>query len=438
MSVFNCDKIHEISKWTSVKKIISGRTLTWYHSLTGLLKKKQSKTYCVVPWTQLAINSSGQYRVCCNALPEKNLVRNKVGKTLLIYKNSVSEAWESETYQKIRRQMLNSERPDMCMRCFREEDSGVESARQKLSKRWSSSHAYDPDPPMDIKYVDLRLGNLCNLKCRMCNPYSSNKWVDEWNKVTGKAELDPNFALSKNQIKKLKNMDWPDFEKTWRNLYPILESIEELYLTGGEPFVSLKQVDLLKKMVNSGKSKNITLKYNTNLTLLPERLIPLWKNFKAITINASIDGIGAVNDYIRHPSQWETVHGNLKKLFELKKQGLPLGIYIHITVQMYNILRLHESIRFFKDNFGLESYLNILNHPYCLNIRTLPDLLKEKVIFNLSPLSFIISVDEVIKYLNQESLYNKYYKEFLDYTKTLDRLREESFEKIAPEFFQNL
>lgn len=427
----------QLSKWAHIKKILSRKTVIWYQSLARLLTKKQSKTYCVVPWTQIAINSSGQYRVCCNALSRKNLVRNKTGETLLIYKNSVNEVWKSETYRKIRKQMLNSERPEMCMRCFLEEDSGVESARQKLSKRWISVHAYNPDPPMDIKYVDLRLGNLCNLKCRMCNPYSSNKWVDEWNKVADKAELDPNFALSKKQIEKLKNMDWPSFENTWKNLYPILGSVEELYLTGGEPFVSLEQVDLLKKMVSSGKSKNITLKYNTNLTLLPERLISLWKNFKIVNINASIDGLGAINDYIRYPSKWETVHDNLKKLFDLKNQGFPLGIYIHITVQMYNILRLHESIKFFKDKFGRESYLNILNHPYCLNIRTLPDFLKEKVTLNLLPLSFIKSVDEVIKYLNKESLYDKYYKEFLDYTEALDKSREESFKRIIPEFFQN-
>lgn len=436
MSVIKSDKNPENSKWTHGKEIISEKGSKLYQFFNRLLKK-QSKTYCVVPWTQLAINSSGQYRVCCNALSGKNLVRNKLGETLMVYKNSADEVWKSETYQKIRKQMLNSERPEMCMRCFKEEDSGVESARQKLAKRWSSTHSYNYLPPMDIKYIDLRLGNLCNLKCRMCNPYSSNKWVDEWNKVVDKAELDPNFILNKNQVKKLKNMDWPSFEKTWENLYPILGSIEELYLTGGEPFVSLEQVNLLKKMVNSGKSKNIILKYNTNLTLLPEKLIPLWKNFKMVVINASIDGMGAVNDYIRHPSKWEVIHSNLKKLFELRKQGVPLEIYIHITVQMYNILRLHDYIRFF-NKFGRESYLNILNHPYCLNIRTLPDSLKEKVTSNLSSLSSIVSVNEVIKYLNKESLYDKYYQEFLDYTKTLDRVRGENFKKIIPEFSQSL
>ncbi len=391
----------------------------------------------------MAINSSGLYRVCCNGIPGKNLVRNKNGKALYVYKNSINEVWKSETYQKIRKQMLSSKRPDMCLRCFREEDSGVESARQKWNKRWSPTHAYNPNPPINIKYVDLRLGNLCNLKCRMCNPYASNKWVDEWNQLVDKIELVPDGtpnkkqALNEKQIKELKNMNWPNFEETWKNLYPILESIEELYLTGGEPFLSLEQVRLLKKMVDSGKSKNIILKYNTNLTLLPERLISLWRNFKTVKINASIDGIGIVNDYIRHPSCWETLHNNLKKLFELKDQGVPIKVGIHTTVQMYNILRLHESMIFFKNNFDCENYLNILNHPHCLNIRTLPDFLKEKVNSSLSPLSSMADIKKIIKYLNQEDWSHKYYKEFISYTKTLDESRRECFEKIIPEFFKS-
>ncbi|MFZ9151303.1 MAG: hypothetical protein ACO22T_09025, partial [Burkholderiales bacterium] len=36
----------------------------------------------------------------------------------------------------------------------------------------------------DVKKINklfIRMGNLCNLKCRMCNPYSSSPWVDDWN-----------------------------------------------------------------------------------------------------------------------------------------------------------------------------------------------------------------------------------------------------------------
>ena len=110
---------------------------------------------------------------------------------------------------------------------------------------------------------------------------------------------------------------------------------------------------------------------------------------------------------------------------------------VHTTVQMYNILKLHESVVFFKERFGIESYLNILNHPHCLNIRTLPGPLKEKVIARLSQLSSIRGIKELIKYLNHEDWSGKYYRQFIDYTKKLDSLRGENFKKVLPEFFEN-
>ena len=27
---------------------------------------------------------------------------------------------------------------------------------------------------------DIRLGNLCNIKCRMCHPSESTQWYNEW------------------------------------------------------------------------------------------------------------------------------------------------------------------------------------------------------------------------------------------------------------------
>ena len=72
-----------------------------------------------------------------------------------IYKDDLEIAWRSETYQKIRKQFLNNERPKMCTRCFREEDAGVRSARQAWNDKWREDKEYTENPPYDIKYIDL-------------------------------------------------------------------------------------------------------------------------------------------------------------------------------------------------------------------------------------------------------------------------------------------
>ena len=137
----------------------------------------------------LATNASGNLRVCCNSTPGKNFITKPDGNPYKLNRDNLEEAWTSETYTKIRKQLLNNERPEMCQRCFREEDAGVRSSRQAWNDKWKEDKEYTIDAPFDIKYVDLRLGNLCNLKCRMCNPYASNMWVKEWELVSD--ALDP-------------------------------------------------------------------------------------------------------------------------------------------------------------------------------------------------------------------------------------------------------
>ncbi len=394
----------------------------------------RSPTFCIVPWVQLATNATGRYRVCCNSVPGINLILDSNDKPMVVEKNTIQEAWNSKTYKKLREELIAGKRPDMCQRCFREEDSGVRSARQRWNEKYQSEQEQNPNPKIDVRYIDLRLGNLCNLKCRMCNPYASSKWVDEWNKVADTAELVPNNLLPDSEIERLKGIDWPDKDETWKNLEPILSTIEEIYLTGGEPLLSLKQVDFLTKLVNSGQAKEIKLKYNTNLTVLPKSLLKIWPEFKSVVLNVSVDGVGALDEYIRNPTQWNRVEENLRKLHSLEAEYSGIELGIHTTVQMYNILRLSEVIQYFEKSFGRIPYLNILNHPQCLNIRTLPLDLKNKAKESLEDWINQIEVQEVISYMLKEDWTGKYLSEFIDYTRAIDKTRNENILSLIPEF----
>ena len=97
-------------------------------------------------------------------------------------------------------------------------------------------------------------------------------------------------------------MNWPTNEKTWENLMPIIDTVEEIYLTGGEPTLALEQYKLFDRCIELNKAKDIILKYNTNLTNIPPKMIEYWTHFKKIKINASIDGYDQLNRYIRYPN----------------------------------------------------------------------------------------------------------------------------------------
>jgi len=379
-----------------------------------------SKTFCILPWMHLATNASGNLRVCCNSTPGKNFITKPDGKPYKLNRDNLEEAWNSETYTTIRKQLLNNERPEMCQRCFREEDAGVRSSRQAWNDKWQEDKEYTIDAPFDIKYVDLRLGNLCNLKCRMCNPYASNMWVKEWNLVSD--------ALDPAEYERLSKMDWPEDKKTWENLFSIAHTVDEIYLTGGEPTVIKEQQKLLDYFIDNDTAKNIRLKYNTNLVLLPDWLIERWSHFKRVQLNCSIDAVGELDTYIRHPSKWEKVVKNFESITKLPNAN----VEIHCTVQMYNILYLDDLIDWALP-YNVKIYFNILNHPEELNIRVLPTDLKQEAEKRLQPYLHLEKVDGIIKYMWAEDWNNKLDK-FVDYTKVLDQSRDENLVKIAPEF----
>lgn len=336
-----------------------------------------------------------------------------------IFRDDLAEVWSSDTYKTIRQQMLNGVEPEMCERCFREEKSGIKSARQSWNNKWIEDRDYSNEPELDIRYVDIRLGNLCNLKCRMCNPYSSNQWIKEW------SLLHDNFPESEQS--RLKHMDWPETPKTWENLFSISDTVEEIYLTGGEPTIIHEQHRLLQHFIDLGTAKNIRLKYNINMTNIPKHLLEMWTHFKVVQLNCSIDAYGDLNRYIRYPSNWKAIQKTWDQIRKLPN----VSYEIHCTVQMYNILRLNELIDWAAP-YDTRIYFNILNHPKELNIRVLPKELKDLAAQRLIPYLEMEKVQGVIDYMYAEDWTNQFDR-FVEYTDILDNSRNESFRDLVPE-----
>ncbi len=383
-----------------------------------------SKTFCILPWMHLATNASGNLRVCCNSTPGKNFImRNGTKRPYKITDEDMQDFWHSDTMKNIRHELLNDQRPEMCERCFREEDSGVRSARQAWNEKYMFDYQASETPDFTVKYIDIRLGNLCNLKCRMCNPYASNQWIDEWHLVEN--------VLPGSEQKRLSAMDWPNNDMVAENILKLGLHIEEIYLTGGEPTLALSQYKLFDQLIELDLAKNITLKYNTNCTNLPKKLVDYWKSFKKIKINASIDAVGDLNRYIRYPTGWSLVEKNLLKFIELERES-KIDLQVHCTVQIYNVLKLNEFFDFMAEKGIEDIYLNILDHPEYLNIRVLPKDLKELVVSRLEPYMHIKKVKSTIDYMMAKD-WNSKWPEFVKYTKTLDESRSESITMLVPE-----
>lgn len=394
----------------------------------------KSKTFCVIPWIHLSITTSGLFRPCCNvSYMEEDYINGGRFKRHSIADEKIEDVWNSDTYVNFRKKMLNGERLAPCSRCYREEEAGVKSSRINFNDTYMPIADIKPDGTCSlnsIKYIDVRLGNVCNLSCRMCNPYASSKWIDE-EKVTELRDV------SHEDLDRLKRMDWFDTELFWNNINSILDSCEILYFSGGEPTMFTKhQYKIFDECIKRDIAKNITLRYNTNLTILPPTLIEYWKHFKLVRVNCSIDGVGKVNDYIRYPSKWDVVSRNFKTLQEMKKD-YPIGLKVHTTVQMYNIYNLIELFEYFKC-VDIFPYLNILNHPPHYNIKVLNKKQKDLISKTLHDWYKKNASDkskkllQVIDYMNQED-WNHLYEDFIHETRVLDNNRNQTIESYVPE-----
>jgi len=397
------------------------------------MSKLPSETFCVLPFMHMAATPAGSFRVCCNSNPKNNKIWKTPDKEYKLYRDDVEEVWNSPDYKRIRKQFIDGERPETCQRCFREEDSGSStSPRIAANKHWMRDDIQIAEEiPLDIRYVDIRLGNLCNLKCRMCNPWSSSMWVKDWNSVVGTAELQPNVPLTDEEVDFMDFMGvWPDRKGTAKNFQTIAHTVEEIYLTGGEPTLAKSQYDLLDYCIQNELAGGIKLKYNTNLTNVPDKMLEYWTHFKGVQLSASIDAVGERDRYIRYPSSWEKIEEHFDKLKGLNN----IDLQVHSTVQILNVCALHELIEWVKSKDVNQSQIhyNILNHPECMNIRALPKELKQLAEQNLSVYEDD-RINNVIKYMWAEDWHVKRWQEFLVYNKKIDSLQNMSLLDACPE-----
>jgi MoaA/NifB/PqqE/SkfB family radical SAM enzyme len=360
-----------------------------------------SKTICPLPWIHLATRPNGDVRLCCTAnasgageedVKDAGLVKQD-GRILNLQYNTIAEVWNSDYMKTVRLQMLAGEAPPSCRKCYQEESKGIVSKRQWEHAVWNDrldmttiidATSDDGSLPVDIPYFDLRLGNLCQLKCVMCSPHDSSAWIKEW-----KLQY-PRYKT----IELKQDQQWnSEFDYTWYKKGSFLSdmrlqayNIRELYFAGGEPLLIPEHYKILEFMVETGAASLCVLRYNSNGLELPERLFELWKHFKQVKFNFSIDALGARNDYIRYPSKWEDVVANLKRL-----DDTPSNITVNIAcaVQLLNVLSIQdlvhwkESRNFKKINLPPHGAGLIGTHlvylPSYLNVRVLPKHLKDKV-----------------------------------------------------------
>jgi MoaA/NifB/PqqE/SkfB family radical SAM enzyme len=340
-----------------------------------------NKTLCILPWISLETSPIGTARPCC--LAEEEIVDN-TGTVMSVQDHDLMSIYNGTYMQDLRTAFRDGKKPATCKKCWVEEEAGRSSKRINTIHKFSdkiSGLDISRNTVDKIEFLDLKLGNICNLKCRICGSWSSSKWAGEeidYLKVDGVSKEDQRKHTAYTMLKK---GAWPrQSDAFWKSLDTILEDIEYFEFTGGEPLMIQEHHDLLKRAVDKGYAPNIAIHYNTNSTKSPEEFQATWKHFKRVEIALSIDNVGKRFEYERHPANWEEANLNARKFEQLRKDNSNIDFQLCFTVNVLNVLYLDELLEWASDIAFDHYHWNMLHGPEELSIACLPEIAKQKII----------------------------------------------------------
>jgi len=283
-----------------------------------------SDSLCPLPFTHQTAVQFNNLKPCCKF----------IGKTGKWENRSLKQEFKNEAMQKIRDQMIRGEYPAGCSKCWHIEATGGTSVRKNALVRYEKVlHEYLDD--IAIREIEWSPTRLCNFKCRICRSDASTSIAAE--------ELKFTKDVSYREVLK----DFLYQEKNNDNLLRIqqladLEKLESLHILGGEPFMWQSLETFLNILIESDRSKNISLVLNTNGShwsdLIMNKII---NNFKGVEFVVSLDDV-AERFEVTRGSNWDLIEGNLKKFSNL--QSNIFKVSLAVTVNLQNVLYLQSVI----------------------------------------------------------------------------------------------
>lgn len=282
------------------------------------------KTYCKYLWSHVALFNGKSATPCCrydhNTKEGSTVTRDKPFTTF-------TETIHSPEWEELRRKAVSGEKEAGCWKCYEEEERGNWSLR-------NTANAMDFNKPLELKltYLEINLGNFCNLACNICCSDNSNLWYE-----------DDKDLKSVHQYRR--GSYTPDHQEGISLNVEDYEHVRLIKFVGGEPMIHPKFITLLDFLIENNLQSQIQIQVFTNASWVPkDKIKNRLKLFDQVTISLSIDGVGQVNDYSRWPSKWSIVHESARMWLQMSKDFDNISVRWEPTLSLYNANHVPEMI----------------------------------------------------------------------------------------------
>ena len=392
-------------------------------------------TFCINTYKSLRYTNSGDVMFCCKS---ELWLDDADGKKSNIEHQGFNQALNGKIADEVRFALDNGVRHDNCKKCWEEEDAGLPSKRILDNDRAIDYWGEDflNDKIVEPVIVELNLGTECNLKCRICGPWSSSRWVKEHFDLFHHDKTKEGFKEYMKDIKYYQG-NWKESSPVWDNIEKGISSLKQVDFYGGEPFMVKKNWKLLQKGIDLEYAKDQVLHFNTNGTFFLPEHIGILKQYKKVLISLSIDDIGKRFEYERSGGIWEEVSTNIQKFYELAKNTTNIDVAVCVTVNNLNIYYLPEIFNYL-DSIGMYYYVNFLHGPPYYNIKNIHENVKQEISYKYHECSVSTSskdnLKRVLNFMQGNISTRGHWSEFLSYTKQKDEYRNETFSSVFPEW----
>jgi len=387
------------------------------------------QTFCAAPWFSMRNQNSGEFKVCCEHSIE--LTKFK-GKTKYNSNDSL-ESWMNSDYQKYLRQQLDDGAAvDECRKCWDREAQGLPSLRQNINNMITDGLGDTLDQtwlPVYFKnkkdyctdlllMADVKINNLCNFSCAMCNAADSSIINNKWS-----SQRDNEFVVEYTDT----NLSYFDDIKNAyqvKNGMQVLDEILDspvrfLKILGGEPLLNPKLLARLANIPEKHRSK-INLMFITNGSVDLIDVSTQLNGFRSIYYIVSIEATGAMQNYVRRGSNWLNIEQNIDRYLKYASTSTAkLGIEVHTTIQALNITH-YAGLKKWCDNRKIKTTVTVLETPVYLGMSVIPDNIKKQAVELLTEAKSDPDVQALLRLINETATDLTLVEKFVRFIKWYD------------------
>lgn len=298
------------------------------------------ESFCVKPFIEICNDTANNVLLCCNS----EIVVSSAEKQNQSHKDIF---FNHRTFGEIREKALSGAPINACTKCISFESitgtsMRLESSNQVRSNNPELFNSIVQKGTVQLKTLDIKFGNKCNMGCVMCSASSSSIISQERHDYEIPALLKDIWLTPETVL-----IDFDDNELEQLKL--VAGDIRRFKTTGGEPMLLPGFKSWLEFLVESDYSKNIQVVVVTNGTVNSIPILPLMGQFKKFIMVLSIDAVDELTEYIRYPVKFPKLMNNHITIHDaiVDNENYIQTISLEISTVMH-VLNVHKIIDIFK------------------------------------------------------------------------------------------